>query len=72
MRDCRIVITLLRDESGLSEEDSIRLTGMQYADWQFDDEDIVYLVRMDCRDALRFHDSNRITFHALKNFRNII
>lgn len=72
LRDWRVAKTLLRDESGLSPEDSIRLTGFQYADWQFDGEDIIYLVRTAYRGAVRFHDSNRITFHVLKKFRNIL
>jgi len=60
---------LLYDDSGLKEEDSLRLTGFQYADWQFDGEDLIYLVRTAFRGSVRFHDSNRITFHTLKNFR---
>lgn len=72
LRDWRVVKTLLRDESGLREEDSIRLTGFQYADWQFDGDDLICLVRTAYRGAVRFHDSNRITFHVLKGFRNLL
>ena len=60
--DWRHARTLLRDESGLSSEDSIRLTGFQYVDWQFDGEDIIFLVRTAYRGARNYHDSNRIIF----------
>ena len=68
----RIVKTLLRDESGLSPEDSIRLTGFQYTDWQFDGDDIIYAVRTAYRGALNFHDSNRIIYCVLKDFRSLL
>lgn len=42
--------------------------GFQYADWQFDGEDIVAVSRT-AWDALNYHDANYITFHRLKNFR---
>ncbi len=69
LRNWKVVKTVLTDESGLKEEDSVKLTGFQYVDWQFDGEDMIYLVRTAWRGAVRFHDSNRITYHVLKNFR---
>lgn len=69
LRDWRLLKTLMRDESGLSYEDSIRLTGFQYVDWQFDGDDIIYLVRTAYRGAVRYHDSNRIVYRVLKNYR---
>ena len=68
----RPVKRLLGDDTGLSHEDSIRLTGFQYVDWQFDGDDILYLVRTAYRGAVRFHDSNRITFHVLRNYRELL
>ena len=68
----RPVKRLLDDDTGLSHGDSIRLTGFQYVDWQFDGDDILYLVRMAYRGAIRFHDSNRITFHTLRNYRALL
>ena len=59
---------LMEDDSGLSPGDSIRLTGFQYADWQFDGDDILYLVRTAYRGALRYHDSNRIVYRVLRNY----
>ncbi len=61
--------TLLADESGLPWEASIKLTGFQYVDWQFDGDDLIYLVRTAYRGAANFHDSNMITFHRLKKWR---
>ena len=61
--------TILRDESGLNPDMSIQLTGFQYVDWQFDGDNIIYLSRTAYRGANSFHNSNRITYHVLKNFR---
>ncbi|MBZ0291154.1 MAG: glycoside hydrolase [Anaerolineae bacterium] len=68
----QLVTTLMVDETGLSHEDSIRLTGFQYVDWQFDGDDLIYLVRTAYRGAVRFHDSNRIILRKLKNFRTLL
>ena len=68
----RLVKTLMKDESGLSPEDSARLTGFQYVDWNFDGEDIIYLVRTAYRGAIRYHDSNRIIYRKLKDFRSLL
>ena len=65
----RIVRRLMQDGSGLMAQDSARLTGFQYVDWQFDGDDIIYLVRTAYRGAIRYHDSNRIIFRRLHNFR---
>lgn len=68
----RVVKTLMEDDTGLTPEDSIRLTGFQYVDWQFDGDDIIYLVRAAYRGAIRFHDSNRIVYRVLKNYTRLI
>jgi hypothetical protein len=62
-------IVLIEDDSDLDEVQSRQLTGFQYVDWQFDGNDIIYLVRTSYNGANNFHDSNRITYHKLKNFR---
>jgi hypothetical protein len=72
LRDWRLVNTLMKDESGLSYEDSIRLTGFQYVDWQFDGNDIIYLVRTAYRGAVRYHDSNRIIYRVLKDYGTLL
>jgi hypothetical protein len=68
----RIVTTLMRDETGLTNDTSILLTGFQYVDWQFDGDDLIYVVRTGYRGARNFHDSNRIIFRILKNFRDLL
>ncbi len=72
LRSWRLVKTLMQDRSGLSPEDSARLTGFQYVDWQFDGDDIIYLARTAYRGAIRYHDSNRIIFRVLRDFRVLL
>lgn len=53
--------------------DSIRLTGFQYTDWQFDgDNDIIFAVRSAYRGAANFHDANRIFYGTIPNFRDLL
>lgn len=61
-------LTLLEDDQGLPWQESVRYTGFQYADWQFDGDDIIYLVRTAYAGAHNFHDANRITFHRLADY----
>ena len=68
----RHIKTLLTDDTGLSDEDSAKLTGFQYVDWQFDGEDIIYIVRVAYRGAVGFHDSNRMCYCVLKDFRSLL
>ncbi|OGV72375.1 MAG: hypothetical protein A3K19_16255 [Lentisphaerae bacterium RIFOXYB12_FULL_65_16] len=68
----RVVHTLLTDDLGLSEKDSRQNTGFQYVDWQFDGDDILYLVRTGYDQPHNFHDSNRITFHRLAEYQRRI
>ena len=63
---------LLEDDLGLSWEESIRQTGFQYVDWQFDGEDIIYVVRTAYDGAHNRHDTNRMTFHKLQDFRFLL
>ena len=72
LTDWQHKMTLLKDDSGLSYDQSIELTGFQYPDWQFDREDIICLVHTAYDCAHNFHDSNRITFHRIEKFRRLI
>jgi len=49
--------------------------GFQYADWQFDGDDIIAAVRTAYDDeqggAHNFHDANFLTFHRVRNFRQL-
>ena len=44
-------------------------SGVQYATWFIEDEDIVAVVRTAMNDADNFHNSNAITFHRFRGFR---
>ena len=66
------MITLLEDDSGLSPEQSIARIGFQYVDWQFDGDDIIYVVRAAYRGAHNFHDANHIVFARIENFRQLL
>lgn len=70
LRHWQEALVLLDDDSDLDERGSRRLTGFQYVDWQFDGEDIIYMVRTSYDGAHNFHDSNRITYHRLVDFRS--
>ena len=72
LRNWQVVKTLMSDDSGLSHEASVQLTGFQYVDWQFDGDDIIYLVRAAYRGAVRYHDANWIIFRVLKDFRSLL
>lgn len=49
--------------------------GFQYADWQFDGDDIIFVSRTAYDDGLggapRQHDANFLTFHRIQNFRDL-
>lgn len=72
LRQWRELLELLTDDSGLDEALSRQFTGFQYVDWQFDGDDIIYLVRTAYDGAHSYHDSNRITFHRLPAFRRAL
>ena len=68
----RHVKTLLEDDLPHSWEDSIKYTGFQYVDWQFDGDDLIYIVRTAYDGAHNYHDANRVTFHRLESFRPLL
>ncbi len=72
LRHWRHVRTILRDDLAHSWEDSLRLTGFQYPDWQFDGEDIIAAVRTAYRGAHNYHDANRVTFHRIEGWRELV
>jgi len=69
LRHWHHALTLMEDDQNISEAESMAGTGFQYVDWQFDGEDIIYLVRTAYRGAHNFHDSNRIVFDRIRNYR---
>lgn len=64
--------TLMQDNQGLTETESIKTVGFQYPDWVFDKNDIIYLSRTSYQGARNYHDSNRITFGRLENFKTFL
>ena len=62
-------MVLMEDNLEKTSEDSVQNTGFQYVDWQFDAEDIIYLVRTASDGAHNYHDANRITFGRVEDFR---
>lgn len=72
LRNWRVVKTLVEDESGLNWGDSLKLTGFQYVDWQFDGDDLIYLVRTAWRGSRNFHDANRMVYHTLPDYRQYL
>ena len=72
LRHWRNVATLLKDDSGLSGAELRQKVGFQYVDWRFDGDDIIYLCRTACDGAANFHNSNRITYHVIRDFRKYV
>jgi len=64
------VTTLLDPDPALPYEEAMRTVGYQYVDWQFDGEDIIYLVRVADARAHNYHDANQIVFLRLRGFRD--
>lgn len=64
--------TLMEDDQGLSATESIKKTGFQYPDWVFDGDNIIYLSRTAYQGARNYHDSNRITFGRVENYKNYL
>ena len=62
---------LMEDRHQKTPEESARKTGFQYPDWQFDGDDIIYVVRTAYNGAPNYHDANRITFGRIEDFREI-
>ena len=46
-------------------------TGLQYVDFEFEGDDILYLCRTAMNNPHNYHDSNYITFHKIKHFRSL-
>lgn len=72
LRQWHHVTTLMEDDQGLPFSVSVAKTGFQYPDWQFDGDDLIYLVRTSYGGAYNYHNANRIAFGRLKNFRSLI
>lgn len=68
--DWHVLEPLLYDDTGLDPQDSVRYTGFHYVDWQFDGpSDLIYAVRTGYRGSNSYHNSNRLTYKRLPDFR---
>ncbi|NQY41730.1 MAG: hypothetical protein HRT87_00040, partial [Legionellales bacterium] len=60
-------------EYKIFESTNIKKHAWQYIDWQFEQNDIIFVNRMAFDDAeggaLNAHDANFLTFHRIKDFR---
>ena len=45
--------------------------GFQYADFEIEGDDIIFLSRTSINNAANYHDANYSTFHRIENFRNL-
>ncbi len=63
--------TIACDLLDYSDEDP-KMIGFQYVSFDFDGEDIIYLSRTAFNGAQNYHDNNYVTFHRIKQFRNMI
>ena len=72
LRNWYLLSDIYTDETGQEEEISVKQTGFQYADWQFDGDDLIAVVRVSYRGAHTYHDSNRIWFRRIRNFRRFL
>lgn len=52
-------------------DEDMEKVGFQYCDFSFEGEDLIFLSRTAYNNAHNYHDSNYITFHRVKNFRNL-
>lgn len=66
------VTALLEPDPSLEYEFAMRTVGYQYVDWQFDGDDIIYLVRMADAQAHNYHDANQTVFMRLRGFRGLL
>jgi hypothetical protein len=59
--------------SVILQDDNVQKSGFQYVDWQFENDDIIFLSRTAFFDGENYadnqHNSNFITFHRIEEFR---
>jgi hypothetical protein len=67
-----ILATVMTDDTGSPEWMSQLMTGFQYVDWQFQGNDIIAAVRAGYRGSQCYHNSNRILFQRIVDWRNMI
>lgn len=68
-RTDRLILYAYEDERLVKKECKI---GFQYADWIFDGEDLLVLVRTAYDGAHNFHDANHTTFHRVCGYADLV
>ncbi len=63
--------TVLKRLYDFRHEDSKKV-GLQYVDYCFEGDDIIFVCRTAMNGAHSYHDSNYSTFHTVKNFRSLV
>ena len=71
LRDWQFCAVVLWDDTGLPVADSIKHTGLQYLDWQFNHTDIVTAVRAGYRGSSTYHDANRLLTTTVHNYASL-
>jgi hypothetical protein len=69
-RDWQHARTLMYDDLSSGDE-SLENTGFQYPTFRYDGPDLLYLSRTAYDGAANYHDSNRITFDVVREFREL-
>lgn len=64
----RVVETLLYDDHLNYWDDTLLKVGYQYADFVFDGDNIVMVIRESWGDSANYHDANRFTSYILKDY----
>jgi hypothetical protein len=63
---------LIADDSVMAWEESVQKAGYQYADFIIDGDAIQMAVRQASGVARNYHDSNKIVFYGIPNFRELL
>lgn len=68
----RVLSVLMTDDSGQPSWMSQLMTGFQYVDWQFDGKDLIAAVRAGYRGSQCYHNSNRLLFQRVVDWRRFL
>ncbi|MBQ8214271.1 MAG: hypothetical protein IJZ80_09700 [Clostridia bacterium] len=68
----KVIDILLCDRSVMTPLASGRAHGFQYVMWDYDGEDLIYVVREASGYTKNFHDGQYVTMYRLKNYRELV
>ena len=72
LKEWIVLETILADETLVPWQDSLWLHSFSYVDFEFDGDDIVFLVRESADNAYSYHDNNYITFYRISGYKKIL